>query len=115
VKRGKREYSRVEVSWPVAMLTGQKLITGEIKDISLGGALIRCQELPSEEESVELRIEITDLFCVSATVENIRTDMDDSRRDLKVYHLALRFTEMTEDQRKIPYNAIERVAIKQGR
>lgn len=114
MRKGKREYSRVEVSWPVTMLTGKKLVIGEIKDISLGGALIRCQELPSPEEALELRIEITDLFCISATVENVRSDMDDSRTDFKVYHLAVRFTEMTKDQRKILYNAIERVTRRQG-
>jgi len=114
VRKGKREYSRVEVSWPVTMLTGQELIRGEIKDISLGGALIRCQEVPSPAEFLELRIEITDLFCISASVENVRFEMDYSSTDFKVYNLAVRFTEMTEDQRKILFNAIEDETRRQG-
>jgi hypothetical protein len=115
VKQGKREHSRVEVSWPVTMLSGKKVITGEIKDISLGGALIRCEEPPSREEALGLRIEITDLFCVAAAVENVRLDMDDSLTDSKAYYLAVRFKKMTKDQSRILYNAIAHATRRQGR
>jgi c-di-GMP-binding flagellar brake protein YcgR len=112
VKQCKREYSRVDVSWPVAMLTSKKLILGKIKNISVGGALISCQELPSPEESLELRIEITDLFYVSASVENVRINVDNSHSDSIDYDLAVSFTEMTEDDRRNLYNAIEQEARK---
>ena len=107
MEQGKREYSRVEVSWPVIMLTSKKSIIGKINNISVGGALISCQELPSPEETLELQIEITDLFYVSASVENVRVDVDDSHSDSVAYELAVRFTEMTEDERGLLYNAIE--------
>jgi hypothetical protein len=97
------------------MLTGKKVITGEIKDVSLGGALIRCQEVLSREESLELKIEITDLFSVSATVENVRCHIDESHRDPTTCYLAVRFTDMTKDQSRILYNAIERETRGQGR
>ena len=107
MKQGKREYSRVEVSWPVTMLTSKKLIIGKIKNISVSGALISCQELPSPEETLELQIEITDLFYVSASVENVRINVDNSHGDSITYDLAVSFTEMTEDDRRMLYNAIE--------
>jgi hypothetical protein len=113
VKQGKREYSRVEVSWPVTMLTRKKLLVGEIKNISVSGALIRCEELPSPEESFEISIELSDLFYVSATVENIRFNVDDSHGDSLFYELAVRFTDMTWDERRILYNAIEQEARKE--
>ena len=112
MEQGKREYSRVEVSWPFCMLTSKKLIIGKIKNISVGGALISCQELPSPEETLELQIEITDLFYVSASVENIRINVNDSHSDSTAYDLAVRFTEMTEDERRNLYNAIEQEARK---
>lgn len=115
MRNGKRAYSRVEVSWPVSILTGKKVITGEIKDISLGGALIRCQQVPNRQESLELEIEITDLFSVSAAVENVRCHIDESHRDSTTCYLAVRFTDMTKDKRKILYNAIERETKGQGR
>ncbi len=112
MKQGKREYSRVDVSWPVTMLTSKKLIIGKIKNISVGGALISCQELPSPEESLELRIEISDLFYVSASVENVRINVNDGHSDSIAYELAVRFTEMTEDERRMLYNAIDQEARK---
>jgi len=110
VKQGKREYSRVEVCWPVTMLTRKKLLVGGIKNISVSGALIRCEELPSPEESIEISIELSDLFYVSATVENVRINVDDSHGDSLAYELAVRFTEMSKDERRILYNAIEQEA-----
>jgi len=114
VKKGKREYSRVQVSWPVTMLTSKKLILGKIKDISVSGALIRCEELPSPEESIEISIELSDLFYVSATVENVRFNVDDSHGDSIAYDLAVRFKDMTEDERRMLYNAIEQEVMKKN-
>ena len=114
MKKGKREYSRVEVSWPVTMHTSKKLLVGEIKNISVSGALIRCEELPSPEESLEISIELSDLFYVSVTVENVRFNVDDSRGDSLAYELAVRCTDMTWDERRILYNAIEREAMKKN-
>jgi len=107
VKQGKREHSRVEVSWPVTMLTSKQLIIGEIKNISESGALISCQEVPSSEETLKLRFEITDLFYVSATVENVRFNVDDSPSGSIAYYLDVRFIEITEDERRMLCNAIE--------
>ena len=108
----KREYSRVEVCWPVTMHTGKKLLVGEIKDISVSGALIRCEEVPSPEENIEISIELSDLFYVSATVENVRFNVDDSHGNGITYELAVRFKEMTEDGRRVLHNAIEQEARK---
>ena len=107
MKQGKREHSRVEVSWPVTMLTSKQSIIGEIKNISVSGAMISCQELPSPEETLQLRIEITDLFYVSAMVENVRFNVDDSPSGSIAYYLAVRFIEITEDERRMLCNAIE--------
>jgi hypothetical protein len=96
------------------MLTSKQSIIGEIKNISVSGAMISCQELPSPEERLQLRIEITDIFYVSATVQNVRFNVDDSPSDSTAYYLAVRFTEMTEDERKILYNAIEQEARKKN-
>ena len=114
MKKSKREYSRVEVSWPVTMHTGKKLLVGEIKDISVSGALIRCEELPSPEETLELSIEVAELSYVFALVENIRFNVEDSHGNGITYELAVRFKEMTEDERRILYNAIEQEVMKKN-
>ena len=96
------------------MHTGKKLLVGEIKDISVSGALIRCEELPSPEETIEISIELSDLFYVSATVEYIRFNVDDSHGESIAYELAVRFKEMPEDERRILHNAIEQEAMKKN-
>ena len=40
-----REYSRVEISWPVIFHTVEGLIDGELKNASVEGGLIHCQKL----------------------------------------------------------------------
>ena len=96
------------------MHTGKKLLVGEIKDISVSGALIRCEELPSPEENLELSIEVAELSYVFALVENVRFNVDDSQGESIAYELAVRFKDMTEDERKVLYNAIEQEVMKKN-
>jgi hypothetical protein len=47
-------------------------------------------------------------------VENVRINVNDGHSDSMAYHLAVRFTEMTEDERRMLYNAIELEAMKKN-
>ena len=114
-KAERRDSPRAEVSWPVNMITPQGLFQGQIKDISKGGALIQCAELPKTDEPLELSIEIPDhLLGISATVEKVRLNIDDSEKDFPSYDLAVRFLGIDVDQRKHLYNAIEDKTRKSG-
>lgn len=114
-KEERRDSPRAEVSWPVSMITPQGLFEGQIKDISRGGALIQCAELPKTDEPLELTIEIPDhLLGISATVEKVRLNIDDSEKDFPSYDLAVRFLGIDVDQRKHLYNAIEDKTRKSG-
>jgi hypothetical protein len=107
-KQERREHPRTEVMWPVSMLTPGGWVQGEIKDISRGGALIHCKELPNADESIELRIDIPDhLMNISATVEKVRLNIDDSDKASPSYDLAVRFVGIDVDQHRRLHNAIE--------
>lgn len=107
-KTQKRKDPRAEVSWPVSVITSQGLFDGEIKNISKGGALIQCRDLPEAEESLELSIEIPDHhLSISATVEKVRLNIDERNLDLPMYDLAVRFSGIDVDQRTQLYDAIE--------
>jgi len=107
-KAQKRKHPRAEVSWPVSVITSQGLFDGEIKNISKGGALIQCRDLPEVDKSLELSIEIPDhLLSVSATVEKVRLNIDESDISLPTYDLAVRFSGIDIDQRTQLYDAIE--------
>ena len=107
-KAQKRKHPRAEVSWPVSVITSQGLFDGEIKNISKGGALIQCRDLPEVDKSLELSINIPDhLLSVSATVEKVRLNIDESDISLPTYDLAVRFSGIDIDQGTQLYDAIE--------
>ena len=96
------------MSWPVSLITCRGLIAGEIKDISKGGALIQCNELPKSYDSLELRIEIPDhLLNISATVEKVRLNINENDVAFSSYDLAVRFSGINVDERRNLDNAIE--------
>jgi hypothetical protein len=90
------------------MITAQGFFEGEIKDISKGGALIECTELPLTDGYLELQIEIPDhLLNISASVEKVRLNLDESDKALPSYDMAVRFLGINADQSKNLFNAIE--------
>ena len=52
----RRQYHRAEVKLPVVMMAGDRLVDGEIQDLSLGGAFIRCSEMPSPGDNFNMVI-----------------------------------------------------------
>ena len=50
MQREKRIDPRIEVGWPVTMMTAEVDIDGEIENISAGGAYIRCGMLLLEND-----------------------------------------------------------------
>lgn len=111
MKRDRREYSRVEVSWQVIMLTSKHPIAGEIKNISIDGALIICKELPSEGESFSLIIQMPNSQqTFRVVVEQIRLNINNSDTSLYSYDMAVRFVDLPEDECKMLSYAIEREA-----
>ncbi len=56
----RRKYTRVEVQWPVTMMTPEGDMTGTIENISAGGAYIRCGTLLSKNDLFILAILIQD-------------------------------------------------------
>jgi hypothetical protein len=107
----RREYSRIEVVWPVTIFTAVGLIEGHLKNISLGGALINCKSLPDLEGTFNVTIEIPNyLFPVAARAKQVRLNIFDSddQNLSPSYDLAVRFVDMLEDDRKVFHQAIER-------
>ena len=107
----RREYTRIEVSWPVSIFTSTGLIDGQIRNISIGGALINCKSLPNLDETFNLTIEIPQYFFpVAARVKKVRLNIYDSEdsNESPSYDLAVRFTDMSEEDSKVFHEAIDR-------
>jgi hypothetical protein len=93
----RREHSRVEVSWPMSIFSPKAPIEGEVLNISLTGALIRCLEIPNPDEALSLGIEILEHSHVMfATAEAVRLDIQDYDSDYYSYLLGVHFTEIAE-------------------
>jgi c-di-GMP-binding flagellar brake protein YcgR len=72
-------------------------IEGEVLNISLTGALIRCLEIPNQDEALRLGIEISEHSHVMfATAETVRLDIQDYDSDYYSYLLGVHFTEISE-------------------
>jgi hypothetical protein len=110
VEHSRREYSRIEVSWPVSIFTSAGLIDGQIRNISIGGALINCKSLPDLDETFKLTIEIPQYFFpVEARVKKVRLNIYDSEgsNESPSYDLAVRFMDMSEADSKVFHEAID--------
>ena len=107
----RREYARVDVSWPATIFTAAGLIEGQVRNISIGGALINCRSLPNLEETFHVAIEIPDyLFPVAAKAKQVRLNVYDSEEGSTSpsYELAVLFLDMSEEDRKVFHEAIDR-------
>ena len=107
----RREYARIDVSWPASIFTAAGLIEGRVKNISIGGALINCRRLPDLEETFHVTIDIPDyLFPVAARAKQVRLNVFDSEEGSTSasYDLAVLFLDMSEEDRKVFHEAIDR-------
>ena len=52
----RRHYPRSGIKLPVVMIAGEGLVDGEIQDISLGGAFIRCPTMPNPKDNFHMVI-----------------------------------------------------------
>jgi len=52
----RRNYPRAKIKLPVVKMVGNGLVNGEIQDLSLGGAFIRCPEMANTEDKIHMVI-----------------------------------------------------------
>ena len=52
----RRNYPRVKIKLPVVKMAGDGLLSGEIRDLSMGGAFIRCREAFDTKEKFHMVI-----------------------------------------------------------
>lgn len=93
----KREYSRLPVAWPVTILTPAGPISGEIRNVSLSGALVHCRQLPDPQHFHRLSIEIKKYAqTMLLTVEMIRLEVVYVDHHGPIYSIGTRFVEIDE-------------------
>jgi Tfp pilus assembly protein PilZ len=97
----KRQFIRVEVTWPVTMLTAQGPIEGEVKNISLGGAFVRCQEQPESNETFRMIIKVPhSRQFLRAGARVARSNIYNPEGTDEPRGIGVRFVEISDDDRK---------------
>jgi hypothetical protein len=98
---GGRDYMRAKVSLPASLITSSNAIKGEVKNISLRGALVHTQELPSLTENFNLHIDVPhSLFPLISKVKMVRFEVYEHDGDIS-YGLGVVFIDITEEDKRL--------------
>ena len=101
----KRQFPRVELPWPVTVITDDGLITGRTENISLVGTLIRCSAVPELLHKFRLLIRPAERQLLLTTAERVwhRAFVRDNS---KSYAMGVRFTFIPDRDYKLISKAI---------
>jgi hypothetical protein len=91
----KRQYPRVEVAWPVTVLTPDAPVIGRTQNLSLVGTLIHCTEIPELFYNFRLFFRPAERQLLIATAERVwsSTFVDDKSMS---HAMGVRFTYIPE-------------------
>jgi hypothetical protein len=111
----RRKYPRHETSWPVTVTTAKGSLSGEVKNISLGGALIRCKEITDLSGNLNLEIRIPDsLYGISLPARTVHYHVDESDNSTPSYSLGVSFIHVYGKNSALLRNAVSSLAMKKS-
>jgi hypothetical protein len=96
-----REHPRIDVTWPVTMMTPEGEMDGTIENISAGGAYIRCGTLLSKNDLFILAILVQDRESswIGAEVVWIDIPLIPNSEPAPI-GMGVRFTDISEEDRQ---------------
>ena len=108
-----RSYPRVEVHWPVTLVTENGLVTGTIRNLSLAGVLIQCPPVPDLLYSFCLVLKPSERQQILTTAKRILSKTH--RRNGAVLHtMGVGFTYIPEHDRDVMIEAISNLLWKRN-
>ena len=102
----KRQFPRVETTWPVIITSPQVTIEGETKDLSIEGALILCQDMPEFNCTFQVVLKPSRQQTIEVNAEkvwSVHINFDGKRI---LSGMGVRFTEVFDDDRRSLNNMI---------
>ena len=97
----RRHSPRIEVNWPVIVITTQRYIGGEAKSISINGAFVHCLTDPGQSEPFRLAIKAPSREkLLMLTAEAVWSDVRDYADDVSSSGIGVRFTDFMGDSRQ---------------
>jgi len=95
----RRNYPRAKIKLPVVKMAGNGLVNGEIQDISLGGAFIRCQEMVNTKEKFHMVISAKGRL-MSIIGEVVREDVNEINKKNTLRGVGVRFRQIFSGDRR---------------
>ena len=89
----RRYYPRTKVKLPVVKMVGSDLVDGEIEDLSLGGAFIRCSAMPNGKDTFRMVISAKGRL-ISLTGEMVWKDVKKSKNQTTFRGMGVRFSQL---------------------
>ena len=100
---------RIKVEWPVRLKTTRGLVEGKTRDISAGGAHIRCEEYLELNEPLHMIIEPPEREPMELAAVVIWSDSADESNRPRI--IGVKFTKISNSDRQY----LEQVALKEFR
>jgi c-di-GMP-binding flagellar brake protein YcgR len=106
-RKERRNYPRAKIKLPVVKMTGNGLVNGEIQDLSLGGAFIRCPEMVNSKEKFHMVISAKGRL-MSAIGEVVWKDINRSNKNNTLRGIGVRFRQIFNADRRFLRDVIAR-------
>ena len=89
----RRYYPRAQIKLPVVRMAGADLVDGEIEDLSLGGAFIRCSAMPNGKDNFHMVISAQGRL-ISITGEMVWADVQKFNNKTTFRGMGVRFRQI---------------------
>lgn len=108
-EREKRQRPRAKVNWSVVMQTNQGNISGETLNITVDGALIRCQKPLEPDQTIEIVVQVPALVRpLTIPGQVIHCNVYDEGDKAASYEVGVRFTEVSDKNKWLISTAVQR-------
>ena len=93
-----RRYPRAKIKWPVVMNTPTGLVDGHTQNISLGGAFVRCREIPDLQDNFRM-VMTTKERLILVNAEVVWSNENESNDKSTFHGMGIRFTNISSNDR----------------
>ena len=100
----RRKNLRINIAWPVVVITPNGILDGETQNLSLGGAALRCRQVPDLSDSFRVVLKPSERKILLATAEIIWSDICIDKTTSCA--MGVRFTFMLDNDRQFINDAI---------
>ena len=103
----RRRYRRAKIKLPVVRMAAEALVDGEILDLSLGGAFIRCSTMPNGKDNFHMVISAKGRL-ISLTGEMVWKDVQKFNNQTTFRGMGVRFSQLLIGDRQFLQDVIAR-------